>query len=182
MEKAYAIAQGRPAYWGRQPAREKREQVEALLEAAAPGDAVVLDAAGLEAFDSLFASEFFCRLMREFPTAHEGRFVVVEHLGEVTRHNLETALTAAGLAMIERQEGGQLQLIGKLHPVDQETFAAITGGSGTATAAELKEKLGVASVPAANERLGKLVNMGLVRRERAISPAGREQFVYSAPG
>ena len=182
MEHTYRIADGQPALWGRQAARGKREEVEALLEAAAPGDVVVLDATGLEAFDTLFASEFFCRLMRELPQTYEGRFVVVDHLGEAARHNLETALTLGGLAMTERSKGGRLQLIGKLHPVDHETFGAIASGNGSVTAAELKEKLGTASVPTVNERLGKLATMGLVRRERAISPAGREQFVYSAPG
>lgn len=181
MELSCALGGDRSTYWGRPAAREKRLAVEALLESARAGDVVVLDAEGLEAFDSSFASEFFCRLARDVPSTYAGRFLVIEHLGQLARENLEDALTIAALAMIERTEGGRLQLIGKLHPVDHETFAAVAAAEEPVASSELKDKLGVASVPAMNERLGKLVSLGLVRRARSTSPAGREQFVYSVP-
>jgi predicted transcriptional regulator len=68
--------------------------------------------------------------------------------------------------------------LGKLHPADQTTFDAIAQAREPITAAELSGQLGV-NLTAMNERLSKLARLGLVRREKGISPAGREQYLYA---
>jgi predicted transcriptional regulator len=81
-----------------------------------------------------------------------------------------------GIAMIERK-GTKLRLIGKVHPTDEQTFSAIVRAKEPVTAVELKDRLEV-NLNAVNERLNKLVSLGLVRREKGTSAAGREQFQY----
>ena len=78
--------------------------------------------------------------------------------------------------MIHRK-GKRLELIGKVHPSDLETFAAIVKVKAPATAAALEDQLEV-NLTAMNERLSKLVGLGVIRRRKAVSPAGREQYEY----
>jgi predicted transcriptional regulator len=79
--------------------------------------------------------------------------------------------------MIERRSNRKYQLLGKVHSVDESTFVAIVGKKGPVTANELKAELGI-NLTAVNERLSKLTNLGLVRREKGTSAAGREQYEY----
>jgi hypothetical protein len=101
---------------------------------------------------------------------------VAENLTPYARENLETTLVRLDLAMIERV-AGRPRLIGKTHLADEETLDAIAATDEPVTAAYLRDRLGV-TINAANERLAKLVGLGVVRRERGKSPAGREQFCY----
>jgi hypothetical protein len=131
---------------------------------------------GVEVFDFSFANEFFGKLLMALPQDYPGRFIVIEHLTEYTRENLAKALESTGLVAIERK-GKKLEILGKAHPVDQSTFEAIVQAKGPMTAFELKEKLGV-NLNAMNERLTKLTSMGLIRRGKGVSAAGREQYEY----
>ena len=79
--------------------------------------------------------------------------------------------------MIETVDGHP-RLIGKYHPTDEETIEAIFTAGVPVTASDLRNLLDL-TINAANERLNKLVQLGVVRRERGKSPAGREQFLYS---
>lgn len=139
------------------------------------GDALVMDLAGVEAFDFSFAEELFGKTLRTLGAEYPGRFVIVENLTEYTRENLSKALESMNLAMIERIDG-KLELLGKVHPADRETFEALITGD-AASAAGLSSKLDV-NLTAMNERLSKLTGLGLVRREKGSSASGREQYVY----
>lgn len=165
-----------PHLWTREAARPLREEVARRLERLAPGDVLVVDAAAVEVFDFSFAAELFGRTVLVLPGAYPGRFFAVEHLTPYARENLETMLERMDLAMVELVEGHP-HLLGKVHPADEETLNAMVSMREPITAAQLRERLGV-TINAANERLSKLVSMGLVRRERSKSPAGREQFLY----
>ena len=110
--------------WTRDLARAIRVQVRERLEALQPGDVLVLDTQGVEVFDYSFADELFGRTLLTLPQEYPGRFVLVEGLSTYTQENLAKALETLGLMMIERRHG-TLQLIGKVHPAHQETFAAI---------------------------------------------------------
>jgi predicted transcriptional regulator len=79
--------------------------------------------------------------------------------------------------MIERRPG-TLQLIGKVHPAHQETFAAIVQAQAPVTSAALTKQLRV-NLKAMNERLTKLTGCGVIRRDTRRSPAGREHYEYS---
>jgi predicted transcriptional regulator len=137
---------------------------------------LVLDIQGVEVFDYSFAEELFGKLLVSLPREYPGRFVLVEGLSTYTQENLARALESLGLMMIERREG-MLQLIGKVHPTDQATFAALVKAQGPVTVAALTTALQV-SLNAVNERLAKLTACGVVRRQKGLSPAGREQYEY----
>ena len=162
--------------WTRERARAIRDQVQARLETLGPGDVLVLDTQGVEVFDYSFAEELFGKLLVSLPREYPGRFVLVEGLSTYTQENLARALESLGLMMIERREG-MLQLIGKVHPTDQATFAALVQAQGPVTVAALTTALQV-SLNAVNERLAKLTACGVVRRQKGLSPAGREQYEY----
>jgi hypothetical protein len=118
----------------------------------------------------------FGRTLLTLPQEYPGRFVIVEGLTTYTAENLARALEVLGLMMIERR-AGRLQLIGKVHPAHQDTFAAIVQAQAPVTSTVLARQLRV-NLKAMNERLGKLTACGVIRRETCPSPAGRERYEY----
>lgn len=176
MEKRFPLITYGQYLWTREKAQEVRRQLQGLLEGLNTGDALVVDVEGVEVFDYSFASEFFAKTLLNLPNDYPGRFFIVENLTTYTRENLEKALESMNLAMIERR-GEKLYLLGKLHSADQQTFDAIVQAKESITSAELATQLGV-NLTAINERLSKLVKLALVRREKGISSAGREQYLY----
>lgn len=146
-----------------------------MLENLDVGDVLVIDSAGVDAFDFSFAEELFGKTILTFGVQYPGRFLIVENLTDCTTENLTKALESLGLMMIERRKE-KVGLLGKVHPSDQETFAEVVGATGV-SAAGLSKKLNV-NPTAMNERLAKLTNLGVVRREKGSSASGREQYVY----
>lgn len=177
MEKRFTLVAHGKTLWTRDVGRKMREDVEELLSAASPGDVIVLDMKGVDAFDFSFANEFFGKTLLSLPRLYPQRFLVVQGLTAYTRENLVHALESLSLAMIERK-GRVLSLIGKVHPADIATFEAVAAKRVPVTAATLAEVLAV-GITAVNERLSKLTNLGLVRRRSGASAAGREQYEYS---
>lgn len=177
MERRIRLSQHGKQLWTRETARKIRKEVIDALEQLDAGDVLVIDAKGVEVFDYSFANELFGRTILTVPRELPGRFVVVENLTDYARENLVNALGGMNLAMLERARKG-LHLIGKVHPADEATFKAIANHGAPATAAALSDKLKV-GLNAMNERLTKLVGLGLLRRERATSLAGREQYEYT---
>jgi hypothetical protein len=179
MENSFSLMKhgGSSQLWTRELARSIRDKAEAELAALAPGDALVIDLDGVEVFDFSFANEFFGKLLLRLPDEYPGRFVIVEHLTSYTRENLVRALEGLSLVIIERVSG-KLSLLGKVHPVDKDTFLAVVRKKVSVTAKELQDQLEV-NLTTVNERLSKLVALGLLRREKAMSRAGREQYTYT---
>lgn len=165
--------------WTRELAREIRTDLTRLVSAVDAGDAVIIDAGGIEVFDYSFANELFGKTVLMLPREYPGRFVIVENLTPYARENLERALEGLGLAIIERQ-GSRIGLLGKVHRVDTSTFEALVRAGRPIVAAELKDRLGL-TITAMNERLTKLTQLGLLFRQRSASSAGREQYVYQVP-
>ena len=176
MEKEYLLVNKGKHLWTREVARGIRSEVEAALDALSVGDVLVIDAKGVEVFDYSFANELFGKLAMVLPHQYPGRFLIVEHLTDYTRENLGKALESLNLALIERK-GRAVTILGKVHAVDQQTVDVIARAKEPVTAATLKEKLGV-NLNAMNERLGKLVSLGILRRDKSVSGAGREQYEY----
>ncbi len=179
MEKRFQLADHGRQLWTRERAREVRSALMEDVEQLEPGDSVVIDAEGVEVFDYSFANELFGKTLLALPREYPGRFMMVENLSRYTRENLEKALEGMGLTMIERTGKG-VRLLGKVHPADEKTFGAIARKTEPVTAAQLSAQLDV-TLNAINERLSKLVSLGLVRRERGASSAGREQYEYTLP-
>lgn len=179
MEKALALKTYGPRLWTRELAKKIRRDLEALLSKTQPGDTLVMNASGVEVFDYSFANELFGKSLLSIGVEYPGRFLIVEGLTDYTRENLTNALQSLNLAMIERRKQ-KLDIIGKIHPAYKATFHAILRAKEAVSANTLKDQLEI-NLTAANERLSKLTGMGLIRRQKATSTAGREQFLYSAP-
>jgi len=131
-------------------------------------------------FDFSFAAELFGKALSRLGVDYPGRFVVAEGLTESARENLNQALEASNLIMIERN-GNEHRLLGKVHQLDRDTFAGILETGEAISAAALGKKLDV-SPTAMNERLSKLNSFGVIRREKSSSASGREQFIYKVMG
>ncbi len=177
MEKALPLKKHGPRLWTRDLAKLIRKELDDLLAQTQPGDTVAIDATGVEVFDYSFANELFGKSLLSLGIEYPGRFLVVEGLTTYTRENLTKALESLNLAMIERKKQ-KLEIIGKIHPAYKETFQAIVKAKESISANALRDQLGI-NLTAANERLTKLATIGLVRREKATSIAGREQFLYT---
>jgi len=177
--KRFALGEFGSQLWSREKAKEIRAKLIAVIESSSPGETIVVDLAGVEVFDYSFANELFGKTIHTRHSEWPDRLLVIENLTTYTRENLGKALESLGLATIERS-GRKMQLLGKSHPVDAETFAEIVAEGGPTSATSLSKRLGI-GLTAMNERLSKLVDLGLVLRAKATSTAGREQFMYSAP-
>jgi predicted transcriptional regulator len=179
MEHRFALAKYGKQLWTRERAKEIRPDLSAIFDKAQVGDVIVIDAGAVEVFDFSFANELFGKTLLSLPHEYPGRFLVVEHLTKYAGENLSKALESMGLVIIERNGSGKNRLLGKVHGIDETTFAVIARKRGSVTASELKDELGI-NLTAVNERLTKLTNLGLVRREKGTSQAGREQYEYRA--
>lgn len=179
MKKTYPLKKHGPRLWTRETAQQARADLAGVLSGAEQGETVTIDVQGVQVFDFSFANEFFGKTVLGLAHEYPDRLLVVDNLNEYTRENLSRALESLNLAMVDRT-GGTLKLIGKVHPVDQQTFAAIAASPEPVTAAKLKDLLGI-GLTAMNERLTKLVGLGVVRRCKSVSSAGREQYEYSVP-
>ncbi len=175
MEKHFKLGQYGSHLWTREQGRQIRTRLTGILENLDVGDVLVVDSTGVDVFDFSFAEELFGKTILTFGAQYPGRFLIVENLTECTAENLTKALESLNLMMIERRKE-QLSLLGKVHPADEETFVEVVSVRG-ASAAGLSKKLNV-NPTAMNERLAKLTNLGVVRREKGSSASGREQYIY----
>lgn len=176
MEQKLKLNQYGSQLWTKERARQIRSRVETILATLETADVLVIDADAVEAFDFSFATELFGKTLMTLTVEFPGRFLIVENLNGCTEENLNQALESLSVAMIERR-GAKVNLLGKVHPADRETFAAIVN-AGAVTAGVLSRDLEV-NLTAMNERLSKLTSMGIVRREKGSSATGREQYLYS---
>lgn len=180
MEKRFALKKFGTHLWTREKARPIRSRLTDSLELLREGDVLAIDASGVEVFDFSFAAELFGKALSRLGVDYPGRFVIAEGLSESARENLNQALEVSNLIMIERN-GDELMLLGKAHQFDRETFQEILDAGEAVSARALGKKLDVTST-AMNERLSKLNNLGVVRREKSSSASGREQYIYKVLG
>lgn len=177
MEKILNLVKYGKQLWTRERAKEIRTSLEGLFETLPPGGSLIIDTKGVEVFDYSFANELFGKTLLGLPREYPERFLIIENLTEYTRENLSKALESLGLVIIERK-GSKLNLIGKVHPADLETFSIIAKAKKPITAVDLKDILGI-NLTAVNERLSKLTGLGLIRRSMGVSQSGRQQYLYS---
>lgn len=163
--------------WTRPKGAEIRAHLDKKLQEMHPGDVLIIDLSGVQVFDVSFAAEFFLKTALNLQAVYKGLFVVLENLEEHCRETLVTKLEKENLIMLERVSG-QLRLLGKVPPQYQETMNVIVRSNKPISSSILGETLGV-NQNAMNERLKKLTNFSLIRRDKGVSQAGREEFLYS---
>jgi hypothetical protein len=126
--------------WTRETARPIRSRLGDILETMREGDVLAIDASGVDVFDFSLAAELFGKALSRLGVDYPGRFVVAEGLTESARENLNQALEASNLIMIERH-GNEHRLLGKVHQFDRDTFAGILEAGEAISAAALGKKL-----------------------------------------
>jgi hypothetical protein len=182
--------------------RRVQEALDARLRALPPGGVLVIDFDGVEMMDYSFADEalgtIYSRMAaKEYPDRHLILEVREDELGEALLENLEVALNRREVAalVLSRADNGQTtqtatfpgrdaksspwRVVGTLpgHLVD--TLKAVMD-KGQITVRELATMLGLDSATACNNRIARLYQLHLVRREATVVPEGGRQYSYSA--
>jgi hypothetical protein len=188
--------------------RKVQEELDAQLRQLPPGGVLVLDFTGVEMMDYSFADEALGTLYsRMSAKEYPDRFLILavrdDELGEALMENIEVALNRREVAALvlpheavpevittlEEQTGSEAdadkraslewRVVGGLpgHLVD--TLKAVMDRY-QVTVRELADTLKIDSATACNNRVAKLYQLHLVRREAAIVPEGGRLYSYSA--
>lgn len=171
----YRFASHGRVFATRERGAKVRQEIEALLRSAPPGQSCVLDFAGVEMISFSFADEVVGRLLSDRAAGSYGdRSVLVGGAGEDVRDPISRSLARRELlgAFLEKSE--ELTLTGPEHL--RETFAAAVR-LGEFSAPQIAEALRL-RLPAANNRLRPLVAAGLLTRRPHIPVHGGHGFVY----
>jgi hypothetical protein len=183
--------------------RRVQEALDARLRELPPGGVLVVDFEGVEMMDYSFADEalgaIYSRMSaKEYPDRHLVLEVREDELGEALLENLEVALNRREVAALVlsrsgkggastvqtvtfpgRGKGSPWRVVGDLPGHLVETLKAVMD-KGQITVRELSAMLGLDSATACNNRIARLYQLHLVRREATVVPEGGRQYSYSA--
>lgn len=187
--------------------RKVQEALDKELRRLPAGGVLLIDFDGVEMMDYSFADEAFGTLYsrmsaREYPDRHLVLLTREDEMSEALLENIEVALNrrevaalvlpAGDIAALEAvlRKGGsgengkspevpEWQVLGTLPAHLIETLREVMG-KGTVTVRELAMALGLDSATACNNRIAKLYQLHLVRREATIVPEGGRQYCYSS--
>jgi len=151
----------------------------ALLEEIPEGQPLVLVFPANQLVDASFADESIVRLGRELVDGEFGqRCLLLEGLTEDSVHNIEAAIHLQNLklAFLAVESSGEWRTIGHLEPSLQEVLE-ILARRDRLTTVELADLLNLA-VNTASNRLKRLYDQRLVRREHEISETGLQYIYY----
>lgn len=183
--------------------RKLQENLDASLRKLPPGGVLLLDFEGVEMMDYSFADEAFGTLYsrmaaKEYPDRHLVIASQKGDLGEALLENIEVALSRREVAalvlshdkkaeldaLLERAAKAERtpaawRIIGTLPQHLVDTLGEVMN-KGCVTVRELASALNLDSATACNNRIARLYQMHLVRREATIVPEGGRQYCYSA--
>lgn len=171
----YSMRQHDTRLWGRARGAAVRADIERALTKLSSGDVLGLNLSGVEVMDFSFASEVIGKLLYRMPVEYPDQQMVLLGASNYVKENLDAALRGMGLAALVLHGNGW-EVIGKFGEADLETLRELAVAK-SATAGEMARGLGI-SITACNNRLRKLTDLGLIRRERTVSPSGGEQYRY----
>ncbi len=166
--------------WGHDLGREARLCIEAELESAPEGSTVWADLDGVEVMDVSFSTEAFAKVYASMFSLFPGRALVLENPSKYVKLNLDSALKMAGLLALTVEGPRKWDLIGKTSEIDRPTLEALRKRK-QATTPELQADLGLANLPAVNQRLRKLAESGIIIRTKIAGQKGGEQYIYKWP-
>jgi hypothetical protein len=163
--------------------RENGEQAYPLLEAylreISEGQPMILVFPPNQVMDSSFADETVIRLGEEIIAGEFGeRCIILEGLTDdsITNTNAAISLGRLKLALLAVEHNGAWQCIGQLEPSLRETLD-IVAKRGRLTAPELSN-LKKLAVNSASNRLKRLYDQRLIRREHEVSEKGLQYIYY----
>ena len=187
--------------------RKVQEALDAELRQMPPGGVLVLDFSGVDMMDYSFADEALGTLYsRMSAKEYPDRFLILAvddgELSEALMENVEVALSRREVAALVVPKSIVPDVIALLQQVGEETDAEkrqnlewrVVGGLPghlvdtlraimdryQVTVRELADTLKIDSATACNNRVAKLYQLHLVRREAAIVPEGGRLYSYSA--
>jgi hypothetical protein len=185
--------------------RRVQEALDAALRKLPPGGVLLLDFDGVEMMDYSFADEalgtLYSRMAaKEYPDRHLVIVTRDDELGEALMENIEVALSRREVAalVLPLNDGtaldvfltqitaesddrtlGSWRIVGTLPQHLVDTLSEVMD-KGCVTVRELATALQLDSATACNNRIARLYQMHLVRREATIVPEGGRQYCYSA--
>jgi hypothetical protein len=163
----------------RDKGREAYPYLREILEEMPEGQPLVLAFPTDQLVDASFADESIVRLGQELIGGELGeRCLLLEGLTEDSIHNVEAAIHLQNLklAFLAVEPSSKWRTIGHLEPSLQQTLE-ILARRGRLTTTELADLLDLA-VNTASNRLKRLCDQRLVRREHEISETGLQYIYY----
>jgi hypothetical protein len=185
--------------------RRVQESLDAALRKLPPGGVLVVDFDGVEMMDYSFADEalgtLYSRMSaKEYPDRHLVLITREDDLGDALLENIEVALSRREVAALvlplkdetaleslleqisesgDKRSASAWRIVGTLPQHLVDTLSEVMD-KGCVTVRELASALQLDSATACNNRIARLYQMHLVRREATIVPEGGRQYCYSA--
>ena len=163
--------------------RDKGEEaypyLKTILEEVPEGQPLVLVFSSNQLVDASFADESIIRLGQELVDGEFGqRCILLEEVSEDSIHNIEAAVNLQNLklAFLVVEPSGEWRTIGHLEPSLQQVLE-ILARRDCLTTVRLANLLDLA-VNTASNRLKRLYDQRLVRREHEISETGLQYIYY----
>ena len=163
--------------------REKGEQAYTLIKQALQttpdGNPLLLEFPIQQLMDASFADESIVRLGEGLADGQFGqRTLLLMGLTDDTVHNLNAVihLRRLKLAFLSVEPGGKWSIVGQLEPSLHETLE-IMAARRKLTAPELSDLFGLA-INTASNRLKRLNDARLIRREHEVSERGLQYLYY----
>ena len=189
----------------RQEGRKVQEALDITLRKLPPGGVLVIDFDGVEMMDYSFSDEalgtLYSRMAaKEYPDRYLVLAVGDDEVSVGLMENVEVALNRREVAALSvpraaleessatdkaaphpfvklAKNGDDCQVIGTLPAHLIDTLRAVMGRQ-EATVRDLADDLQLDSATACNNRVARLYQLHLVRREAAIVPEGGRQYCY----
>ncbi len=179
--------------------RSVQEKLDARLRALPMGGVLVVDFEGVEMMDYSFADEALGTILsrmaaKEYPDRHLVIETKGDELSDALLENVEVALNRREVAALVLPQNtmnktkkapnisavaGKWRILGDLPTHLVDTLRAVMD-KGCVTVRDLSEALKLDSATACNNRIARLYQMHLVRREATVVPEGGRQYCYSA--
>lgn len=169
--------------------RVVQEKIDGALRALPVGGVLILDFNGVEMMDYSFADEalgtIYSRMSaKEYPDRHLILETRDDELCEALLENVEVALNRREVAALVVPQkvvkgGGKWRILGELPSHLVDTLRAVMDKN-CITVRDLAETLKLDSATACNNRIAKLYQMHLVRREASVVPEGGRQYCYTS--
>lgn len=166
-----------------------QEKIDARLRALPVGGVLVLDFNGVEMMDYSFADEalgtIYSRMSaKEYPDRHLIIETRDDELCEALLENVEVALNRREVAALivpqsAKKSADKWRVLGELPSHLVDTLRAVMDKN-CITVRDLAEALKLDSATACNNRIAKLYQMHLVRREASVVPEGGRQYCYTS--
>lgn len=163
--------------------RERGEQaygiLRAQLERLRDGHPLVVSFPRDQLVDASFADESIIRLGEQIVAGEFGeRCILLEGISADSITNIDAVISLRGmkLALLAVEADGKWQVVGQLEPSLRDTLETVAG-QGRLTAPELA-KLANLAINSASNRLKRLYDQRLLRREYEVSEKGLQYIYY----